>query len=350
MEIAEENLEDNKEDDENNEDEEINENEYSNSDENSQKQETQKQILQRIANLKYQGSKEGEILSVDDLINFAEENKLIKGSDQEVFICDTLIGNGNETPICVVFSSKTCLKFLDKAMSSQTSMLAIDATFKVNSMGYPLICIVTQDSKHGLFPIAFAPSSTESEETITFTLKATLKAYYLLYNKPVQPKYFMSDCASYIFNSAKRVFGNLIGGHLNCYFHLKENQRKKKLAEHGVTKEERKEMLNHLDIMQKMPTQEHFAQYWSLFKEKFDSYDSYHDYFEKTYIDSINNKWHYYDVEPNVFLTNNICESLNASIKKDWTNRERKPLHIFFRILKEGIIEIAKEKKISSSP
>ena len=74
-------------------------------------------------------------------------------------------------------------------------------------------------------------------------------------------------------------------------------------------------------------------------------YDSYFEYFEKTYVDLINNKWYYYDVEANVFLTNNICESLNPVIKRDRINIERKPLHLFFRILKEGIIDIAKDKK-----
>jgi len=97
--------------------------------------------------------------------------------------------------------------------------------------------------------------------------------------------------------------------------------------------------------MQAMISETHFETYWKLFKGKYSNYKSYCEYFENTYINSIFNKWHYYDVKPNIFLTNNACESLNALIKRDWTNRERKPLHIFFNILKEGILELAKENK-----
>lgn len=32
-------------------------------------------------------------------------------------------------------------------------------------------------------------------------------------------------------------------------------------------------------------------------------------------------------------------------IKRDWTNRARKPLHLFFKTLKEGLIELSKEVK-----
>jgi len=52
-----------------------------------------------------------------------------------------------------------------------------------------------------------------------------------------------------------------------------------------------------------------------------------------------------------MFFTNNICELLNASLKRDYTGRERKPLHQFLKILKGVFIDIAKErKKIHSFP
>ena len=70
------------------------------------------------------------------------------------------------------------------------------------------------------------------------------------------------------------------------------------------------------------------------------------EYFEKMWVseESSTNKWHYYNCEANVFTTNNICESLNASIKRDYTNRERKPLHQFMKVLKDIFIDIFNEK------
>ena len=229
-------------------------------------------------------------------------------------------------------------------MSYSKSTLAIDGTFKVNNLGYPLICLVTQDVNHRIYPIAFAPASVESGATISFVLQAVSRVYSQVYKKILKTKYFMSDCAPYIFTASKQVPGISQAKHLNCFFHLKENLRKKALAEHGVKKEDRKTILDHIDVMHKTITKEQFDKYWLLFKKKYFHYKNFTNYFEKTYINSLTNKWHYYDVEQNVMLTNNVCESLNAMIKRDWTNRERRPLHIFFDILKSGLMDLAKEK------
>ena len=35
---------------------------------------------------------------------------------------------------------------------------------------------------------------------------------------------------------------------------------------------------------------------------------------------------------------------MNATIKRDWTNRERKPLHLFFEILIEGLKDLSKSR------
>jgi len=103
------------------------------------------------------------------------------------------------------------------------------------------------------------------------------------------------------------------------------------MAEHKIDKDDRDSILKHIDLMHSMVTKENFETYWSLFKTKYSKYPSYIEYFQKTYIDSEFSKWHFFDVPPNTLLTNNISESLNAMIKSDWTNRERKPLHIFFK-------------------
>jgi len=156
----------------------------------------------------------------------------------------------------------------------------------------------------------------------------------------------MSDNAKCIFASAKKINGISNAKHLNCFVHLKERQQKFALAENRVFKEDRVKILEHIKMMHMMITEDHFKKYWELFKIKYSNYKEYLNYFEKTYISSESNKWHYFDVLPNVFLTNNICESLNATIKRDWTNRERKPFHIFLNILKEALIDLAKEGKI----
>jgi len=112
------------------------------------KKKTQKQILQSISNIKSKLNSKGEIASLYDLTNFVYENKFSSESTNEVFVCDAKIGAGQNQPLCIVFSSKTCMKFLHQVLSSETPLLAIDATFKVNNLGYPLITVVSQDSHH----------------------------------------------------------------------------------------------------------------------------------------------------------------------------------------------------------
>ena len=119
-----------------------------------------------------------------------------------------------------------------------------------------MLCLTTQDSSHQLFPIAFASCSSECEETISFVLNSVTKANKMLFNKDLVVNYFMSDCARYIFTSASQILRPL-RGHISCYFHIKECQRKKALTKHKVGKEDRKDILEHLDIMHSMITRNH---------------------------------------------------------------------------------------------
>ena len=86
-----------------------------------------------------------------------------------------------------------------------------------------------------------------------------------------------------------------------------------------------------------MLSKKHFDKYWNLFQNEFSCYSSFIEYFSQQWVceESKTNKWMYYHCETNVLLTNNICESLNATIKRDWTNRERQPLNIFLQTLKD---------------
>ena len=83
--------------------------------------------------------------------------------------------------------------------------------------------------------------------------------------------------------------------------------------------------------MESTITQKHFKVYWNLLKVKYADYKSYIEYFESTYINSIYNKWHYYDVKPNIFLTNNACESLNAELNKGLDQQGKEALAHFLQ-------------------
>ena len=266
-------------------------------------------LLQSLRNLKSAANSKGGILCVNDLRKFYQQNKLEKKSSNEVFVIDGLFGDGTESPIALVFSSRTCMKYLDQTVSTGAPLLALDGTFKLNSLGYPLLIVTTQDSLHQVFPIAFAPCSSECEETVTFVLTSVVKAYKLLYNKALNVKFFISDCALYMFSSVRKVFPAL-KAHISCYFHVKQSQKKRGMSDRGVHKDDRKAILSHLDVMHQMVTKEHFIKYWQLFKKEYLIYDDYCKYFEDACINSDCNLWHFFDLDANVFLANNCLSTL----------------------------------------
>jgi len=196
---------------------------------NSEQIKTDKQILQTIRSIKANNNAKGEIVFVDDLYNFFQDNQLSeRRNNTEVFVIDALIENSQNPFISLVFSSRTCMKFLDYAMSSPEPMLAVDGTFKINSFGYPMLVLTTQDSKHQVYPIAFAPSSSECEKSVSFLLNSVIKAYKFLYKKDIKVNYFMSDCATYNYTSVSNTLGSV--KHLSCFFSYKRSTKKTKIS------------------------------------------------------------------------------------------------------------------------
>jgi len=120
-----------------------------------------------LSSFKTKHNKKGEIISLDDLRKYIEENQLRISNLTEVFVCDAMVGDGKVSLICIVFTPKTCLRFLDKMYSTSIPMISVDGTFKVNNIGYLMLYLTTQDARHQMFPIAFAPTSSGSEETIS---------------------------------------------------------------------------------------------------------------------------------------------------------------------------------------
>ena len=98
--------------------------------------------------------------------------------------------------------------------------------------------------------------------------------------------------------------------------------------------------------MRGMVTSKQLDQYWNLFSKHYSKSSSFIEYFKKQWLseDSKTFRWHYFNCEPNVFMTNNICESLNSSIKRDWTNCEKQPLHLFLKTLRDVFFDVALAK------
>jgi hypothetical protein len=79
------------------------------------------------------------------------------------------------------------------------------------------------------------------------------------------------------------------------------------------------------------------------FKIKYKSNKKFITYFENTYMKPSINLWHFGDSFSNIFLTNNISESLNNTIKSELTKRECQTIIEVFKIFKKYSEDLLKE-------
>ena len=227
-----------------------------------------KKVLASIRTIKHKISSKGEIIILDDLERLVNENKFNSNdSNQEIFITGAKLGIGTkEDPLIIVFSSRTCLKYLRDLSQTNLPQFGLDSTFKVNELRYPLTCWAAQDVHHTIYPIALAISNSECEETYKFVLKSIMETYFEIYKVNLTPKYIISDAAEFIFKATKEVFGEMVT-HVVCYFHLKQAV-KRNFVNHGITKEKRPELLKCIDHLRAMFSKDHFDKYWTLLKAK----------------------------------------------------------------------------------
>ena len=167
---------------------------------------SKKKVLGKIRAIKHKVNSKGEIVDLDGLQKWVNENKFNPNNpQQEVFVADAILGDGSEqNPLNIVLSSRTCLKYL-KDQSTALPQYGFDSSFKVNALNYPMSCWVTQDSNHSTFIIALSVCNTENKKNYSFMIQSIMKKYYAIYKQQVVFKYVMSDAALSIFNAIKEV-------------------------------------------------------------------------------------------------------------------------------------------------
>ena len=132
---------------------------------------TKAQTLSSIRAIKSKLNSEGNFLCVDDLNKFVEENSYNCLRDQEFFVAGALLGDGTkENPIVITLTSKTSLNYIKYQSETCIPQFAIDATYKLNELGYPLIVTVTPDANLKIFLTSLTISSTKSEKLIVLCL------------------------------------------------------------------------------------------------------------------------------------------------------------------------------------
>lgn len=108
--------------------------------------------------------------------------------------------------------------------------LCIDATYKLNWNGYPLIIMGTTDMQKRFHPLFFVCTSHEETKDYEFAFKSLKNVVENELNTPFNPKYIIADAAPAIKKAFFKVFRRSAKMHIMCFAHVIRNVRKYKFA------------------------------------------------------------------------------------------------------------------------
>lgn len=201
--------------------------------------------------------------------------------------------------------------------------VCIDATYKLNWHGFPLIVFGTVDRLKRFHPIAYACTTHETTADYEFVFSSFRDAIEIFYEQKFEPKTLIADGADAIRNAFYKSF---VSAELDimCFAHVLRNVRKQSFK----TKSNKQLILDDIRKIQLAPNKKTFSMMTKLFCEKWVLVEpDFTNYFEKQWL-GVHCNW--YEGAANYTpSTNNALESHNAVIKRSITLRKRLPLNQF---------------------
>lgn len=196
--------------------------------------------------------------------------------------------------------------------------LAIDATYKLNWQGFPVLIVGTTDSDRHFHPLSISICSNERMESFQFILESLKRQV-----PELSPSHLIADASQAIREAFHRVFG-YDRTLLMCWAHAFRN-----ISKHSNLVEGSKiEMLDGIRLLQIAPDTETFSKGVELFISKYHTR-------ERRFVEYLNDMWFtthntwYEGASDRLPSTNNGLESFNNVIKKEETLRERMPIGQF---------------------
>lgn len=232
---------------------------------------------------------------------------------------------------CFAFSTPLLLEKL-----SNCKTICVDATYKLNWLGFPLVIIGTVDRAKRFHPFIYACCSHERTidyECVFQCVKDAIKTHL---KKNFEPKRLIADGADPIRNAFYNVFESAELD-VMCYAHVIRNCRKRPFT----SKANKNLVLEDIRMMQLAPNISTFKMMTTLFCEKWESNEpDFVVYFKKEWLGAHCNWFEgAADYTPS---TNNALESHNATIKKKITLRRRLPMNEFLTSMKQMTVDISK--------
>lgn len=261
------------------------------------------------------------MIHLGDLANWCEDKSVYPENSDDAFVLSHEIVTSRDKQgfrFCM-----TTPNLLEKLSKMET--ICIDATYKLNWMGFPLIILGTVDRLKRFHPMIYACTSHETTDDYAFVFASVKNgtASYFPHNS-FAPKILIADGADQIRNAFFQVFPDSAQIIIMCFAHVIRNVRKRPFA----SKHSKALIVDDIRKMQLAPNREIFEIMTNLFIEKWNETEpNFVHYFKKEWLGTHSNWFegaaHY---TPS---TNNALESHNATIKRRVTFRRRLPLEEF---------------------
>lgn len=282
---------------------------------------------------KFRNTDAPTIIKLGDLSKWCNENESLPDDINEAFIIGQET-SGPEERLWFRFVLTT-RQLLEKLSNAKT--ICIDATYKLNWQGFPLMVLGTVDRSKRFHPFVYACCTNERTTDYAFIFESVKCAIKKHFNKEFEPEVMIADGAESIRNAYYLVFTKALLD-VMCFAHVLRNCLKRPFS----AKKNKQLVIDDIKKIQLSPNRMTFEMMCKLFCEKWNCVEpDFVAYFKKEWL-GVHCNWFEgaADYTPS---TNNGQESHNAVIKRKITLRRRLPLNQFLVCMKDMATDISRQ-------
>lgn len=200
------------------------------------------------------------IVSVGELVEWCQKYSTVPDNIDEPFVF--AYEHSDEGEECFFRFTVTTRRLLNHCAHSD--LLCVDATYKVNWMGFPYLVIGTVDRAKKFHPLCFSLCTSETEEDYSFVFKALTHSIKELFDIEFSPKILIADGSFAIRNAFENSFADILLM-IMCYPHVLRNVKKRPL---NNAKKNRAPIMHDINLMHLAPSAQVFSGMASLFLKK----------------------------------------------------------------------------------
>lgn len=283
---------------------------------------------------KFRSTEVPKMLNLGDLVKWCQENSQFPTDINEAFVIAHEASSNKDDDLSFRFVLSTPL-LLEEC--SKQKKIAIDATYKLNWLEYPLMAFGTVDRAKKFHPLAYACCSHEKGHDYEFIFQSVKNAIKTHINKDFEPETLIADGADAIRTAFYKVF-DTAQIDIMCFAHVLRNCNKRPFA----SKSNKGLIMNDIRKIQLAPNRAAFDLMTSLFCNKWEQIEpDFVTYFKKEWLHCHCN-W-FEGAAIYTPSTNNALESHNAVIKRLITLRRRLPMNQFLICMKTMTSDISKQ-------